>query len=229
LNGNPLITFNPIESYSKEDIQAISKIKLLRKENYSDFLKITNYLQKHPNQNRYQTESGSFIEWISQENAFKCFIQNRKSNKEFLLKSNNIRNLLLNSGWFELEVALLLSKWSKSGDIRLNCRFPAKSKGDKNEIDIVVNLGNKILFVECKTQIFDMTDLDKFASAVKVYGGLGSKMLFVTESEMKDKAIEKCTDHGIMFFSLKSTLQIEMAEKMLFALLDNELLKINAK
>ena len=74
-----------------------------------------------------------------------------------------------------------------------------------------------------------MTDLDKFASAVKVYGGLGSKMLFVTESEMKDKAIEKCTDHGIMFFSLKSTLQIEMAEKMLFALLDNELLKINAK
>ena len=229
LNGNPLITFNPIETYSKEDIQAIRKIKLLRKENYSDFLKITSYLQKNPNKNKYQTESGSSIEWIPEKKAFNCFIQNKKSNKEFLLKSNNIRNLLLNTGWFELEVAVLLSKWSKSSDIRLNCRFPAKSKGDKNEIDIVVNLGNKILFVECKTQIFDMTDLDKFASAVKVYGGLGSKMLFITESKMKDKAIEKCTDHGIMFFSLQNTLNAELSEKMLFALLDNELLKINAK
>lgn len=229
LTGNPLVTYNSLESYSESDFHAIKQIKALRQINFTDFNSITSSLQKYPHENKSVGKKGSYIEWLPNEKAFKCFFQNKKIHKEQTLKSKNIQNLLLNTGWFELEIALLLRKWSQSKDIRLNCRFPAKSKGDKNEIDIVVNLGNKLLFVECKTQIFDMTDIDKFASAVKVYGGLGSKMLFITESEMKDKAIEKCTDHGILFFSLQSTFQIELTERMLFALLDNELFKINAK
>ena len=229
LNGNALVAFNTLESYSNCDIQAIFHIKSLRKLNHADFNKIISYLQRFSNENQFTTKGGSFIEWLPNEKAFNCFIQNQSSFKEIKLKSKNIRNLLLNTGWFELEVALLLSKWSKSKDIRLNCRFPARTKGDKNEIDIVVNMGNKILFVECKTQIYDMTDIDKFASAVKVYGGLGSKMLFITESEMKEKAIEKCNDHGIMFFSLQNNLNLEITEKLLFSVLDNELLTINAR
>lgn len=92
-----------------------------------------------------------------------------------------------------------------------------------------MNTGSKLLFVECKTQIKNETDIDKFASAVKVYGGLGSKALFVTDARMTDKAIEKCADHGIMTFCLQTYYGNEMIEQVLFDKLERELFNLNTK
>lgn len=72
----------------------------------------------------------------------------------------------------------MLSVWKSGQDIRVGVRFDfASSMRLKNEIDIIMNTGNKLLFVECKTRIMHLTDLDKFNNVVKTYGGTGSKAL----------------------------------------------------
>ena len=81
--------------------------------------------------------------------------------------------------------------------IIVNCIFKTKTDAVKNEVDIIVNAGRKLIFVECKTQVFNTPDIDKFASVVRTYGGLGSKALFVTNTPMKAEAQEKCDEKGI--------------------------------
>lgn len=47
----------------------------------------------------------------------------------------------------------MLSVWKSGQDIRVGVRFDfASSMRLKNEIDIIMNTGNKLLFVECKTR-----------------------------------------------------------------------------
>lgn len=121
-------------------------------------------------------------------------------NKEFTLHSPHVWHILLNTGWFEAHVASLLASIYPPKDIRLNCIFKSKTDAVKNEVDIIVNTGKKLIFVECKTQVSNTTDVDKFASVVRTYGGLGSKALFITNSPMKNNAQEKCDEKGIETF-----------------------------
>lgn len=83
----------------------------------------------------------------------------------------------------------------------MNCVFKSEQStskfNDKNEVDVIVNTGQKLLFVECKTKITNITDIDKFASVVRNYGGDGSKSLFVTMFEMNEQQKEKCNDNKI--------------------------------
>lgn len=134
----------------------------------------------------------SFVSWekpTEGEDGFVCiYLQGKKRNEEIVLKSPHAIDLAFNSGWFEYKVARLLSHWKKAKNIYMNCRFPFKSNVDKNEVDIIVNAGNKLLFVECKTQINKTTDIDKFNSVVRAYGGTASKALFVTDAIMTDVA-----------------------------------------
>lgn len=111
----------------------------------------------------------------------------------------------------------------------MNCIFPTKTNSPKNEIDIIIDTGTKLLFVECKTQINSETDIDKFAAAVKVYGGSGSKALFVTDAPMRDKAKEKCNDNGVLSFSLEKFGGASLSKSPLFELLEKELFNINPK
>jgi len=71
-------------------------------------------------------------------------------------------------------------------------------------VDIIADLGGKLLFVECKTQISSPTDIDKFNSVVRKYGGLGSKALFVTYEPMKDDIRDNCKKYGIITYSFKN-------------------------
>ena len=88
----------------------------------------------------------------------------------------------------------------------------------------------KLLFVECKTQIAKTTDIDKFRSVVKTYGGTGSKGLFVTKEKLSDVARAKCIENAILSFSFKDAENWNLQpEKALALLLDNELFNINAK
>ncbi len=111
----------------------------------------------------------------------------------------------------------------------MNCHFPSRQGLEKNEVDIIINAGSKILFVECKTQITKNIDIDKFRSVVKTYGGIGSKALFVTDASMSELARQKCEDHGILTFSLKDYSNQEVAQKELFKMLDEQLFVINTK
>jgi len=118
----------------------------------------------------------------------------------------------------------------------MNVKFPYVEGNPKNEIDIIVNTGNRLMFVECKTQIHTLTDLDKFSKAVRNYGGTGCHALFVTYGPMTSEAAEKCRDNGIIPFSFKDTLTAShdddrrgIITRALHQLLDERLFTINKK
>lgn len=139
-------------------------------------------------------------EMICRSKGFRSF------DESLSFKSPHLMDLLFFAGWFEVFTARMLSNWNGSREIRVGVRFDfANSDRMKNEIDVIVNTGSKLLFVECKTKIFNKTDLDKFSNVVKQYGGMGSKALFVSYFSIENDpdTEEKCKATGIIYFSIE--------------------------
>jgi len=86
------------------------------------------------------------------------------------------------------------------------------------------------LFVECKTQLFRGVDVDKFASVVKHYGGMGTKGILVSDMPLAPQAVQKCKDYGLLHFSLKdhiSPTNPVLWKRMLLEYVESEIESIN--
>ena len=240
LQGNRLTHFAPFAEYTDEDKTCFEKVEAARRYNNGNFNKLTTILsnewrgmlqnQKH---GRFVLSETNYVEWEKSDFVHLVLDSKKSGVMEFEMSSPHAVNIAFNSGWFEYKVARMLSHWRYAKEIRLNCKFPDKKTHNvrfpKNEIDIIVNTGTKLLFVECKTLINSSTDIDKFRTAVKNYGGLGSKALFVTDNAMTDLQKEKCRESDIVIFSLKDNSFGPNKEQELFKLLESELFNINTK
>ncbi len=147
------------------------------------------------------------------------FVDKLGSHEEFELISPHAFDMVIFSGWFEYEVATILRNSSECKEVWLNTIFPYKNKRSKNEIDIIALIDNKLLFIECKTQVFDNTDIDKFTSAVKNYGGLGAKAIFITQMDMGEESKEKCETNKIAHFSFHDKKNKKANKQELFEML----------
>lgn len=230
-----------LNEYTQKDKETLRIIENIRKAAFTEFNALATVLTaeqsnslKNIRTGKFETRNGSIVEWEKPTSAGengKVVICLKKNNGKSLVKtitSPHVIELFFNSGWFEYKVADILSRWSKAKEVYLNCHFPFRKGVDKNEVDIIVNTGTKVLFVECKTQIRNTVDLDKFRSVVKTYGGMGSKGLFITDAVMKDDARLKCEENAILHFSLQQPSLIP-TEEALHLLLDSELYNINAR
>lgn len=241
LYGNSIENnYKKFTDYTEADVNALPLIEKIRRFNNSDFNKLLAALDrnsehklKNSTLGRFDLPNGSFVEWEKTNKEKMGFVRiclfKRDKYEEVKIESPNAVDLAFNSGWFEYKIAKLLSSWEQCLEICLNCKFPFRQQIDKNEVDIIINTGTKALFVECKTQITNNTDIDKFASVIKGYGGMGSKGLFVTDAKMSDIAKKKCEDHGILTFSLQEEHLGMPTEKALQMLLESELFNINTK
>lgn len=247
-NGQSPSGHTLLSDYNEEDTRVLGQIHKILKMNYSGFNRLTipnknwkKELEKPFGEHEAQETRGR-ISWNKDEHFVELSIWNKwKNNSEnFTLSSPHAFQLVFNSGWFEYQIASLLSKWQYAQQNWMNVTYPYRAGNPKNEIDVVVNTGVKLLMVECKTQIFDQTDIDKFRSAVKNYGGMACKSLFVTNDPMKPQAQEKCRDNGILTFCFNKYYSeqektwvkyqsIQAREKALFALLDKEIMSLNTK
>ena len=232
LNRTQIESCTQLEYYEDEDFDAIEDLKIVRKWNYEAFQKLTQMEdEKRRDFNQHETGSWNYSGSTMKYDKTQCFVEfsmmkkDGKMNK-MTVSSPHLFDILFNFAWFELEVADILSRWNKVKEVLLNVKFPYNDKNPKNEIDILINTGERLLFVECKTQIFDITDLDKFRTAVKNYGGMGCKALFVTQAPTKETAREKCEDSDILCFSLEN---YHFDVQRLYDLLDSEIYKINKK
>ncbi len=229
-NNYSLGAYTNFKDLTKEDLKSAKEVEHIRKKHFNDFYELTiaNYDINKQEKGRKTLGNGSYAEWDKNTNTAIMAFNQRNGLKRHKFSSALTIPMVFNSGWFEILVAEMLSRWEKAQDIILNATFFYSDKDPKNEIDIIVNMGNKLLFVECKTQIKQLTDLDKFATAAKKYSGMGVKMLFVTKKKMNNKAEEKCRENRIIPFSIQSGGLID-PQKALFALLDNEMSNINTK
>ena len=232
LYGNTLSTFTKFSDYTEEDIEAIDIIKEARDFHPRGFNELTVNISGE-DKNEILRKDGQVskfpgtVFWkydMDRGNTVLDIVLNRTNGiqKSFGFECPHARHLVFNSGWFEIYVAEKLSRWIRSGEVLTNCVFKYEKGQAKNEVDVIINLGNKLLFVECKTQIFNNTDLDKFISVVKTMSGTASKAIFITESKMKPETVAKCRENGIIHFSFA-----ESDENGLFELLDKEYGKLN--
>lgn len=223
LNNNEPKEYIKFDKLEEEDIKVCQQIDNIMSNGPALFALLSK-VRKHPNLKEWEQGKNS-LEWDRSDSRFIL----RIGNKETILKSKNVRKLLLNAGWFEYKVASYLSKWKRVKDIYLGVIFKASNNSSKNEIDIIANVGSKLLFVECKTDIANPTDLDKFKSAVDTYGGSGCMRLFIQNELMDIDVVEKCNDNEILCFSLKNALPGRTVYDSLELLLENAINEVNTK
>lgn len=204
LSGHKLSSFNLLTDFTIDDFKMASTIDAFanRDKRYST---ITNYLKKkYSNQKQKIPSSGkelisNNIEIIWNSNSLTI----KENGKDLLfLKSKYIISLFFNSSWWELQVATEINKWSAIKELFLNCVLPFKTDGQtiKNEIDILVNTGKKLVFVECKSGIILPQDINKMKAIKQTYGGLISKSILVSRFIPSPTIIEKCKELDIAIF-----------------------------
>ncbi len=203
-------TYRSINEYTLEDLKCVEQIERLRQCNYKVFNMITRYLSEHPNETEYEIESCYIRETPA---GYDCHFE-RTNSRGFThqanetLTSSHARQLLLNTGWFEYKVANVISRWYEVDQVWLNCEIKTDSDPNPiNELDIVVlTKSHKWLMVECKTQIYEGTNIDKFSEVVRKYTGIGSKKIFVTEKLMGAKHQSRCKFSQIDYFNMEEIL-----------------------
>ena len=233
LLGNEIASYTSYADYTAEDRSMLNVVKSWSiSPRYHDALKVLTKafvdIAKGCDTKPIVVENNeSKLEWNPETRSFSGNLKGR--NIDF--NCTHAWHILLNTGWFEVYVASLLAQFYPPKDIRLNCVFKTRTDAIKNEVDIIVNAGKKLIFVECKTQVFQSIDVDKFASVVRTYGGLGSKALFVTNTPMKAEAQEKCNDKGITtYYTLHEELPTKKEQNVLLKqMLDTLVNSWNAK
>jgi hypothetical protein len=211
LYGTPLTSFTTLDEYSQDDIDNAKAIERIRKVNRNDFRKLTSDFDREKLERNVPippTENGSSIEYAYEENWARIIIQGKDKSETKELQSEHLFNILFNSGWFELKTAVELSKNPNVEKIWLNCELADLGGSPKNEIDIIADMGNRLFFIECKTMIFNATDIDKFRSALRNFSGTSSTGVFVTNDmpgflsgSKYGHAMEKCKDNDILTFN----------------------------
>lgn len=239
LYGNELASFNDFDEYTNDDYLVASEIEKLRQCNSDVFKNLFAVINDRKIQSQIKNKKGnnycgrSYVEWYSENNndviTGEFYNQFSTDSIEFDLKSPHAISIAFNSGWFEYKVANMLSSWHRVKELRMNCVFPLNKRLDKNEVDIIADLGNKLLFVECKTKLYNPTDLDKFRAVVRAYGGTGAKALFITHSKWSEQASVKCKEHGIIYYPLQDSRGRFHTDRELIEALEKNINTINAR
>lgn len=137
-------------------------------------------------------------------------------NKVFVDMCQNEKDIewfLFNAGWFELLTAQKLASKFAANEIFMNVEFPSLSNETKkkNEVDILINDGGKLIFVECKSGKVITNDIDRIKVRKETYGGLISQNLLITRyplentnSEMAKLVMEKCEELGIEYKTIEN-------------------------
>lgn len=224
-----------LDAYDAQDIKSIRQIEKLYKYNRNAFREITVSIDEDDKQGiisgHYTSHSypACSIDRLG-ENEFRCTFEHPRDHSitKQLVKSPNANRLMLNTGWFELKVAEILSHWPSAKRVWTNTLINYYNNTNTvNEIDIIVETcQDKLLFVECKTHVHDSTDIDKFNDVIKNYAGLGSKRIFVTFSPMTGLPKDKCE---VLRMPQFSTYSIRNDAHVFYAELDKYMGTINAR
>ncbi len=200
LSGHKESSSKTLGNFTENDFNVSNQIESFASSNKL-YSKVTNYIRTiHrvlPKDGIEKVTESISVEWDSQ---FVKIFNKHKSIVSF--KGNNVCELFFNASWWELIVAKEVGKWKKAKEIMVQCELPFKSDNQilKNEIDILVNTGNKLIFIECKSGFIKQEDINKMRVIKQTYGGVISKSLLVSRFLPSHSIIEKCKELEIEIF-----------------------------
>lgn len=203
LSGHKINSFKLINYFAKEDFLAANKISSFANLDKT-FSIVATYFRKNFDDIKKIPQNGN----VKITEKIICIWDRRKivisKNGTNIFKANSqyIRDLFFNSAWWEIIVAKKISEWTKVRELLIQCKLPFR--GDikilKNEIDILVNTGRKLIFVECKSGIVKQEDINKMKIIKDTYGGIISKSILVSRFLPSKNILEKCKELNIEVF-----------------------------
>lgn len=200
LSGHKTFSAKTLSNYTDADFKVSNEIESFASTNKT-YSKVSDFVRKKyrdlPEKGFETTAGNASIKWDS------GFIEIFNQNKSIVsFKSTNARELFFNASWWELIVASEVGNWSKAREVMIHCELPFKTddKTLKNEIDILLNTGNKLIFVECKSGNIKQEDINKMKVIKQTYGGIISKSLLVSRFMPSQSIMEKCKELDIEVF-----------------------------
>lgn len=224
LSGHRISSSKRLDSFDHADFNAAEKIQGFSDEG-KDFSLITAHFRKIK-------KIKNFGEELINENL-KCtwslgiITIQKKGKKEYIFESPNVKALFFYGGWWELLVANSLAGWEAGQEILMEVVLPFKIdlKTNKNEIDILINRNNKLIFIECKSGIVSSQDINKIKTIRDTYGGNSSRSVLVCQHKPEKTLFEKCKELSIDVFYIIG----EKEERKTFGELIDELKALDRK
>jgi len=203
LSGQRVSSFKKLSDYSQQDFSTSREIEDFS-EKGSLYTKLTKTIRdkyEHLPKNGFESGlNGDKVEWETGK-----VLVTSTGKKSYTFKSQEVLNLFFDGGWWELLVAQAISGWAEADEILLKIEFPFKSdlSISKNEIDLVINRNNKLIFIECKSGKVIQQDINKMKAIKDTYGGVASKSILVSRYPITATLMEKCKELNVEVFSLK--------------------------
>lgn len=200
LSGHNIYTAKKFKDFNEKDVKLSFQIETFATTN-KIYSKVTDLIRKKykdlPESGIDQTAGNVEVKWNS---SLVEINNNQRTIASF--KGQNVHSLFFNATWWELIVASELNKWVKAKELLIHCELPFRSdnKSLKNEIDILINTGSRLIFVECKSGNIKQEDINKMKIIKQTYGGVISKALLVSLYMPSQNIIEKCKELDIELF-----------------------------
>jgi len=230
LSGNKLVEYKDYGSVDRKLIGEVQAVRKLMKYSKGEWYKLIAGIRVDEKLKGLTTLAGSYYSLDPMSNQLIINIRRNGHELRYKFDLDHPRKFINDTQWFEIEVADILSKWRYCKDLYLQSKVAYQSGLEKNEIDIIINTGGKLIFVECKTQVFDIKDIDKFRNVVKNYGGLAAKAILITDQPINKRVEEKCMDNNITHICMQGSdndAAFFSFEERLFIVLEQNLFKNN--
>ena len=203
ISGHWLKTSKALQDFSADDFKTAEAINAFADGHDDIMQQISTETRKQylkvPKSGQMDIDSRTRLTWTPAEI---CVIS---EGKELLhIHSALARTLFFYASWWELIVAREIAKLEKATELLIQCELPFKSDANisKNEIDVLINAGGRLIFVECKSGLVRPDDINKMKAIKDTYGGLISKSLLVCRHKPPPSILEKCMELGINLFYL---------------------------
>ncbi len=139
------------------------------------------------------------------------------ANREYQFEGKEIFDMLMSGAYLEYEISEKIQ--AKAGQYtdaqhsyRVGFNHSQSDSLEKNEIDVLVNLGRRLVFIECKAGRVAAKDVDKISNVRRKYGGeYALSILVCSESGITKEREEQCKDTAITVLKY----QIDNKSKMI--------------
>lgn len=211
LHGNRQSAYNDAKSLNLVDVDSSVQIK--------------QFIEKYPEENeRIQKFFGIFckryIERLPLSKMFTNDLRFKQNNGSLLitlkertllrLTETNACHLYFEGRWWETLVANQVRLWSQhkenSREIWQSVIFNSvrDKTQTKNEIDVLLNNEQNLIFIECKSGRVTQNDIYKIDAVRETYGGDISQAALASYYPIDDSLKEKCKDLQIYIFAPSS-------------------------
>lgn len=203
LAGNPDYTAQQLIDYNTAAINFAKAIRMVRNTDSGNFNKLqSEFLRKrkaNKNRNFQVNVEGNAASW---NHGAKKLIMKTRNTEQLELIGAEGRDIAFSGLWWELVVAEEIKSMLQVKELLLSVKLPYHANGqDKNEIDILLNLGTQLLFIECKAGIVKTENINNMRVAKNIYGGIGSKTMLISRNVPTPSIREKCTDLNIAWWA----------------------------